>query len=107
MSLLESVIALVILSLSAIGVLELFQETNRAASRAEEWTIAAEYAEEGIEAAKLGASAVTEISSTPIRAGYSRQFRSRPAAHGLTDVSVVVGIPGGASLIVHRLIQPR
>ncbi len=107
MTLLESVIALVILSLSAIGALEVFQQTNRSVEEAREWTVATAYAEQGIEAAKTGMPALIEALAAPLAAGYSRKIITSPEQFGLNDVSVVVGLPNGASLTVHRLMLPR
>ena len=105
MTLLETVVALVILSLSAIGILGVFQQTNRAAAEANSWAVATSYAEQGMEAAKIGPAALREIAATHLPTGYSRRIDARPGRGGLTDVSVTVAVPGGASLVVHRLIQ--
>ena len=104
MTLLESVIALFILSLTAIGVLGIFQQTNRAAADARAWTVATSYLEEGMESAKIGVSAGS-LSASSLPPGYSRQLEARPGPNGLTDVVVSVSIPGGAALTVHRLVQ--
>ena len=105
MTLLESIIALVILSLSAVGALGIFQGANRAATGAQAWTIAASYAEQGIESAKIGDR--DAIAQTRMPNGFSRRVESKPASHGLLDVAVTVGLPGGAFLVVHRLVQPQ
>ena len=107
MTLLESVIALVILSLSAIGVLGIFQQTNRAAADAQAWTVATSYAEQGMEAAKIGGPAVRDLNAISLTAGYTRRMQSQPSHSGLADVSVTVVMPGGATLVMHRLVQPR
>lgn len=104
MTLLETVVALVILSLSAIGVLGIFQQTNRAAVDAHTWAVATSYAEEGIEAVKIGAAASRELETSRNLDGFIRRIETHPAAHGLVDVSVTVTVPGGASMVVHRLI---
>lgn len=105
MTLLETVVALVILSLSAIGVLGIFQQTNRAAVNAQAWSVATSYAEHGVEATKIGPAALRNLDATPLRAGFGRRIEMRPAAHGLADVTVTVTVPGGASIVVHRLSQ--
>lgn len=106
MTLLETVVALVILSLSAIGVLGIFQQTNRAAVDAQAWSAATSYAEEAVEAAKIGPAALRELDASRLPAGFDRRIETRAAEHGLVDVSVRVTVPGGASMVVHRLIQP-
>ncbi|HUQ48409.1 MAG TPA: type II secretion system protein [Gemmatimonadaceae bacterium] len=105
MTLLESVIAIVILSLTAIGVLGIFQQTSRAAADARAWTVATSYLEEGMESAKLGVSFSSSTTALSLPPGYSRQLEARPGPNGLTDVIVSVSIPGGAALTIHRLVR--
>jgi type II secretory pathway pseudopilin PulG len=105
MTLLESVIALVILSLTAVGVLGIFQQTNRAAADARAWTVATSYLEEGMESEKIGTLSASSLSGNSLPSGYSRRVEARPGPNGLTDVLVSVSIPGGAALTVHRLVQ--
>ncbi len=107
MTLLESVIALVILSLSAIGALEVFQETNRSVEDARAWTVAISYAEQGIEAAKNGSAVLREAMAMPLAPGYSRKIITTPAQLGLTDVAIVVGLPSGAAFTIHRLVPVK
>ncbi|MEO8164277.1 MAG: type II secretion system protein [Betaproteobacteria bacterium] len=107
MTLLETVIALVILSLAAIGVLELFEGSSRNASNAEAWVTAVGYAEEGIEAAKAGPGPASLIQSRVLRSGFVRQTRVVPAGEGLSDVVVSVSLPGGGTYVVHRLVAAR
>lgn len=104
MTLLETVVALVILSLSAIGVLGIFQQTNRAAVDAQTWSVATSYAEEGVEAAKIGPVALRDLKLSRLPAGYGRRIQVTAAAHGLLDVTVTVAVPGGATMVVHRLM---
>ena len=104
MTLLETVVALVILSLSAIGVLGIFQQANRAAGDAQTWSVATGYAEQGMEAAKIGPTALRELDTSPLSGGYGRRIEVHPSVSGLADVSVTVTVPGGASLVVHRLV---
>ncbi len=104
MTLLETVVALVILSLSAIGVLGIFQQANRSAVDAQAWSVATSYAEQGVEAAKIGPAALRELDASRLPDGFTRRIDVRPAAHGLADVSVTVTVPRGASMVVHRLM---
>ncbi len=98
---------MVILALSAVGALELFQETARSASEAQQWTVAASYAAQGLEAAKLGAAELRDIEAAPVPTGYSRRISTDRASHGLLDVTVTVEIPGGAYLSIHRLVDSK
>ncbi len=106
MSLLEGIVALVIVALSAIGALGLFQETSGSASRAQAWSAATSYAEAGIETAKTS-RALGDVPETKLADGYSRRVRVSPSTNGLVDVVVTVGLPSGASLAVHRLMPAR
>lgn len=105
MTLLESVIALVIVSLTAVGVLGIFQQTSRAAADARAWTVATSYLEEGMESAKIGGQSASSSTGSPLPPGYDRRVDMQPAPNGLTDVIVTVSIPGGGALTVHRLVQ--
>jgi type II secretory pathway pseudopilin PulG len=107
MTLLESVIALVILSLTAVGVLGIFQQTSRAADDARAWTAATSYLEEGMETVKLGEWTTSSLTASSLPPGYARHFERRPGPNGLTDVAVTVSIPGGAALTVHRFVRAQ
>lgn len=102
MTLLESVIALVILGLASVGFLELFQSTNRSTRDAQDWVTAVAYAEEGIEAVK--ANALDASVSNPPPTGLARNIELKPWRDGMTDVVVTVTMTGGAQLVLHRLV---
>ena len=107
MTLLESIIALVILSLAAVGALGVFQQANRSASDAHAWTVAASLAEQGMEAAKISRGAVAELDQTVAPAGFVRRLDRRPGPRGLSDVSVTIVIPGGRTVVAHRLMESK
>lgn len=107
MTLLETVIALVILSLAAVGLLELFEGSSRSASDAEAWVTAVAYAEEGVEAARIGPSGVEEYRKRRVISGFSREVRVVPSDEGLEDIVVTVSLPRGARYVVHRLASAR
>jgi len=103
-TLLESVVALVILGLAAVGLLELFQGSARGTRDAEAWVTAVAYAEEGIEGLKAGlAPGVQDSRNTP--AGFRRRMELRGWRSGMADAVVTVTLPGGSQLVVHRLIS--
>ncbi|HEX2723639.1 MAG TPA: hypothetical protein VHM24_12050 [Gemmatimonadaceae bacterium] len=104
MTLLETVIATVILSLAAIGVLELFEQASRSASDADEWVAAIAYAEEGIEAAKIGQVAMNVLPQRPVASGFSRQVSIAAAGRGFSDIVVTVSLPRGGRYVLHRLV---
>ncbi len=107
MTLFETVIALVILSLAAVGLLELFHGSSRSAADAEAWVTAVAYAEEGVEAAKIGPSAINRLREKGLAPGFARQVRKAPAEAGVDDVVVTVTLPRGAKYVVHRLVAAR
>ncbi len=107
MTLLESIIALVILSLVAVGALGIFQQANRAAFDAQAWTVAASLAEQGMEAAKIGGRTVADVDSHSLPSGFTRRIDSKPGPIGLREVLVTVDLPGGGSVVAHRLVEPR
>lgn len=102
MTLLESVVALVIVGLAAVGFLNLFESDARLPAAAREWTSAVSYAEEGMELAKLGQS--TQSSN---RSGFSRRVERRPFANHLEEIRVVVTMDGGATFELRRLAASR
>jgi type II secretory pathway pseudopilin PulG len=105
MTLLEAMVALVILGLSAVGFLEGFQGASRSATDAEAWTRAAAYAEEGIESGAIGGAALRDASSTPLPEGFARTIEVRPWRGSVNDVVVTVTFPRGGRLVVHRLVS--
>ncbi|MEO5580867.1 MAG: type II secretion system protein [Gemmatimonadaceae bacterium] len=107
MTLLESVIALVILGLASVGFLELFQSTNRNTRDAQEWVTAVAYAEEGIEAAKAGQSALNQSAASPAPRGFARRVEVKAWRGGMTDVVVTVTLRDGAEFVIHRLVAAQ
>ncbi|MEJ7759306.1 MAG: hypothetical protein WKF55_06905 [Gemmatimonadaceae bacterium] len=107
MSLLEAVIALVILGLASVGFLELFQTTNRSTRDAQTWVTAVAYAEEGVEAVKAGQKALDASASNPAPAGFSRSIELKPWPRGMQNVVVTVTMQGGAQFVLHRLIDAQ
>lgn len=106
MTLLESVVALVILGLAAVGVLELVERAGRTARDAEAWARAVAFAEAGMEAAKLGgpAGAAAARDSIP---GFTRRIVVRGWAPHLDEIVVAVTLPDGARVELHRLRSDR
>lgn len=106
MTLLEAVIALVILGLVATGCLELFEGAARNSSQSAQWTTGVEYAEAAMESEKLGPGIEAEDPDLR-RAGYIRTIRRSFVAAGMEDVFVIVTLPEGQSFELHRLIATR
>ncbi|HJU73228.1 MAG TPA: type II secretion system protein [Gemmatimonadaceae bacterium] len=97
MSLLESLVSLVILAISAVGFLGTFQQSARAVSDADRWLRASQIAEAATEAHKAGAAL------PPNASGYTTTVTEAPLPSGLVDVAITVTLPNGQHLTVHRM----
>lgn len=102
MTLLESVVALVIVGLAAVGFLNLFEGDARLPRAASEWTAAVSYAEEGMELAKLGQSRTLASSS-----GFSRRVERRVYAAHVDEIRVIVTMGDGRIFELRRLEAVR
>ncbi|MDZ7631067.1 MAG: type II secretion system protein [Gemmatimonadaceae bacterium] len=104
MTLLESLVALVILGLAAIGFLELFQRATVATRDTASWSQAVAIAELTMERAVL--SPVASVDST---GGVRRRVELSPWARGLQEITVTVDVPppAGARVVLHRLVVAR
>lgn len=106
LTLLEVMVALVLLSLVALGYLQLFQGSHRLVGDAREWSQAVDYAEDGIERTKLGEPGVLgTLDSLP--GGFRREITSRPWQPGLTLVTVTVFLPGSGRFDLSSLTRDR
>jgi len=92
-TLLEVMVALVVLSLVALGYLQLFQGSHRLVGAAREWSQAVDYAEDAIERAQLDEQSLLGTSES-LPGGFRREVTSRPWQTGLTLVRVTVFLPG-------------
>jgi type II secretory pathway pseudopilin PulG len=106
MTLLEALVALVILGLSATGLLSLFQQVSVRAADSTAWTRVVAEADAAMEHAVL-APAGALADSGRVR-GVFRSVEWRSAADGLREVVVTVRdtTPNGPSLTLHRLVAP-
>ena len=95
LTLLEVLVALVVLSLVALSYLQLFQGSHRLVTASREWSHAVEYAEDAIERAKLGGPSLLETPAESLPGGFRREITRRPWQPGLTLVTVTVFLPGG------------
>lgn len=98
LTLLEVLVALVILSMVVAGYLELFHGSHVLLARSRMWTEAIAYAADGMEQVKVGAEPVTHLPG-----GFRRQVTSRPWTGGLRRVTVTVILPSGARFDLERL----
>lgn len=98
LTLLEVLIALLILSLVVAGYLELFHGSHVLLARSRMWSEAIAYGVDGMEQAKVGAAPPTTLPG-----GFRRQVTSRPWAPGLRRITVTVVMPNGARFDLERL----
>jgi len=104
-TLLESLLALVILGISAVGYLEVFQGSSRAVRDAEQWERAAAVAEATLEVELLTRQEGLPAIRPDIPEGFSAQVEVTPWSGRVTDVVVTVRLPDGKSFTVHRLVR--
>lgn len=104
MTLLESIVALVILGLAAVGFLELFQRATVATRDTAAWSRAVAVAELSMEQTVLR----TAASSDTVE-GLRRRIEIRPWTNGLREIVVTVDVPppAGASVVLHRLVAAQ
>lgn len=105
MTLLETLVALVILGLAAVGFLDLFQQVTRHTRDTVMWTHAVQVAEATMEQAILDDRAAF----TDTLAGFRRRVDVTPWRDGMRDIVVQVALPapGTARIELHRLVPPR
>jgi prepilin-type N-terminal cleavage/methylation domain-containing protein len=98
LTLLEVLIALLILSVVVAGYLELFHGSHMLLARSRVWSQAIAYAADGMEQAKLG-----DNSAVVLPGGYRRQVTSAQWAAGIDVITVTVTLPNGARFDLRRL----
>ena len=96
MTLLEAVVALVILGLSAIGLLEGLQVSSRAERDAIAWNRAAAIAQAAVIAAD-------DATLEPLPTGFTRTVAIHPWRGDVSEIVATVTTPHGASFVLHRL----
>lgn len=102
-TLLETMVALVILGIVVTGFLEVFQGSTRLAKDSETWAIAVAYAEDAMERVKLGEGDFSES----LTGGFARRVQSRPWRDNIALVTVIVSLPGGGRVSLERLVADR
>ncbi len=105
MTLLESLVALVIVGLFAIGVLETLQVSTANTRQAADWATAVAYADATMEEARLGTSG---RAPDPVRAprGFSAETGRKDRGNGLDEITVRITMPNGSEFLLQRL-APR
>lgn len=104
LTLLEIMVALVILGLVVVGFLELFAATARSTHDLELWSRAVAHAENTIELVKLDPNATFNLSGT-VAGGFERRVEVRAWGTGLQVATVVVRLPDGREFVLNRLLE--
>jgi prepilin-type N-terminal cleavage/methylation domain-containing protein len=105
LTLLEVLVALVVLSLVGLGYLQLFHGSHRLVADSREWSEAVAHAEDAIEQAKLGSLSLRNAQAETLPGGFRRQITSRLWQPGLVLVTVTVFLPGGGRFDLDRLAR--
>jgi prepilin-type N-terminal cleavage/methylation domain-containing protein len=104
LTLLEVLVALVILGLVGLGYLQLFHQSHRVVADSRQWLAAVVYAEDAME--KVKGQGITSVSAAEnLPDGFRRQVSTRSSGPGLMAVKVTVSLPGGGSFDLDRLLQ--
>jgi prepilin-type N-terminal cleavage/methylation domain-containing protein len=104
LTLLEVLIALVILGLVGTGFLETFAGALRTTARVRDWAQALVYAEQGQEEVKVGESRIAEA---PLGGGFSRHIALRQWRPGIDRATVTVILPDSTRLQLDRLVPAQ
>jgi prepilin-type N-terminal cleavage/methylation domain-containing protein len=109
LTLLEVLVALVVLTLVGLGYLQLLHQSHRLVASSRQWSDAVVYAEDGMERAKLGTVSLRRAPAESLLGGFRRQFTRRPWQPGsaLVLVTVTVSLPEGGRFDLYRLARPR
>ena len=106
-TLLEVLVALMIVGLVGLTLLGLFGGTLRSAESSRTWSQGLVYATERMEALKLSREPPQPSSPERLAGGYRRWVEVRPWRGEVVHVTVVVSLPGGGSLTLDRLTSLR
>jgi Tfp pilus assembly protein PilV len=101
LTLLEVLVALLILSVVVAGYLELFHGSHLLLARSRVWSQAMVYAADGMEQAKLGDSRAVSLPG-----GFRREVATATWEPGLEMITVTVTLPDGARFNLRRLRAP-
>jgi len=102
LTLLEVLVALVVLTIVGAGYLQLFSESHHIVGVAQQWSNAIAYAQDAMEHAKLTG---TDLQG-PLPGGFRRQITRRPFDSVYTVVTVTVTTPNGVRYQLNRLTRP-
>ncbi len=101
-SLLEALVALVILGLTVLAYLQLVTASTRSIQRAELWSRAVVYAENAMEALEIRGPAEERRT---LEDGFEQAVEVRPLNGGLQMVTVTIYFPEGGRHTLSRLFE--
>jgi len=101
-TLLETMIALVILAAVGTAVLQVVGGTARTARDLAMWSEAVAAAENGLVLATLETRAPTAF--PPLPQGFTQRVQRRTRGGGLVEITVTIGLPDGRSFELSRLV---
>lgn len=104
LTLLETMVALVVLGLVIVGYLEVFTASVRGTRQAEVWSRAVAYAEDAMETVKIEPDRM-RLGRQPLTDGFERTVEIRPWDGSLRLVTVIVYLPEGGSFTASRLFE--
>ena len=105
LTLLEVLVALVILGLVGTGFLEAFAGALRITAQTRDWAQALVYAELGQESIKAGDP--PGKLDVPLGGGFTRHVTIQPWRAGVNRATVTVVLPGGEQFELNRLVPAR
>ena len=107
LTLLETMVALVILGLVVLGFLAVFQSSARLAGDSERWSQAVAYAEDAMETVKIDPRGSAGPARAGLAGGFAQSVEARAWDDSLRLVTVVVTLPGGGRVTLNRLVEVR
>lgn len=107
LTLLEVMVALVILSLVAVGYLGVFQGSHQIVARSRAWSDAIGYAADGMEQTKLDLPGAGDQPVALLPDGFRREVTAKPWQPGLALITVTVALPDGRRFELRRLARVR
>lgn len=102
MTLLEALVALVILGASAAGFLGVFQNSSRLVQSAQSWNMASAAAASAVEDA---VRTLKEGTTPDIAPDARTRVDMQPWSATVDDIVVQVTLPDGRTMTVHRLVR--
>jgi prepilin-type N-terminal cleavage/methylation domain-containing protein len=102
LTLLEVLVALVVLTIVGVSYLQLFSASHRVVGVSQQWSEAIAYAQDAMEHAKL--TGTDPRGALPD--GFRRQITRQPFGSGYTLVTITVTLPNGARYDLNRLTRP-